>query len=202
MPKNKNLLLIFTRNPELGKVKKRLAAKTGEKAALDIYKFLLKHTSEITANLSADKEVHYSERIEKEDFWDETYTKKVQTGDDLGERMKNAFQQGFESGYQNIIIIGSDIYDLRHSDLEKAFKTLETSDYVIGPAMDGGYYLLGMKSLNLDLFKNKAWSTHSVFEETVKDMISKNIAILEKRNDIDHIEDLEDLPVFKQFLNK
>lgn len=202
MPENKNLLIIFTRNPELGKVKKRLAAKTGKKAALDIYRFLLKHTAEITRELSADKEVHYSERIPTEDLWDETYSKKVQKGEDLGERMKNAFQQGFEAGYRNIIIIGSDLYDLNHSDLIRAFQALEDSSYVIGPATDGGYYLLGMKSLNSDLFKNKSWSTASVFEDTVKDMDANNITVLEKRNDIDHFEDLQNNPIFQQFLKK
>lgn len=197
----KNLLLIFTRNPELGKVKKRLAATTGDESALKIYKFLLKHTAGITGRISADKEVHFSETIEKEGFWDESYGKKVQQGDDLGERMKNAFQQGFEAGYKNIIIIGSDLYHLSHKDLERAFETLESSDYVIGPATDGGYYLLGMKSLNLRLFKNKAWSTDSVFEETIKDMKGGKIGILEERNDIDHFEDLKDHPELQQFLN-
>ena len=202
MPENKNLLIIFTRNPELGKVKKRLAAKTGEKAALDIYKFLLKHTAEVTRELSTDKEVYYSERIPTEDLWDQTYSKKVQKGEDLGERMKNAFQQGFEAGYSNIIIIGSDLYDLNHSDLIRAFQALEKSSYVIGPATDGGYYLLGMKSFNPDLFKNKSWSTASVFEDTVKDMDANNLTVLEKRNDIDHFEDLENNPIFQQFLKK
>ena len=200
MPNDKNLLLIFTRNPEPGKVKKRLAASIGDEPALEIYKFLLKHTLEITKDLPADKEVYYSEKIEKEDLWDENYSKKLQKGEDLGERMKNAFQNGFESGYRNIIIIGSDLYDLQKNDLEKAFSALEISDYVIGPAIDGGYYLLGMKSLNLKLFKNKSWSTASVFEDTIKDINSKNITILEKRNDIDVFEDIKNIPVFQQFI--
>lgn len=197
----KNLLLIFTRNPEPGKVKKRLAASIGDEAALEIYKFLLEHTSKITSDLPADKVVYYSEEIEKEDIWDETYDKKPQKGEDLGERMKNAFQSGFESGYRNIIIIGSDLYDLDRNDLVEAFTALEKSDYVIGPAKDGGYYLLGMKSLNLNVFRNKSWSTASVFKETLKDINSKNITILEKRNDIDVLEDIKDVPVFQKFLN-
>lgn len=202
MPKNKNLLLIFTRNPELGQVKKRLAAKIGDEAALNIYLFLLKHTAKITEKLAVDKKVYYSEKVGNGDIWDETiYKKKVQTGSELGERMKNAFQEGFQEGYEKIIIIGSDLYDLERRDLEKAFQALEKSDYVIGPAVDGGYYLLGMKSLNLDLFKNKSWSTDSVFRETIKDMNTKNITILEKRNDIDHFEDIEGHPAFHQFLD-
>ncbi|GHA42927.1 hypothetical protein GCM10007103_25110 [Salinimicrobium marinum] len=200
MPENKNLLLIFTRNPEPGKVKKRLASSIGDEPALEIYKFLLKHTSEITKDLPVHKEVYYSERIEKEDLWNETYGEKLQKGEDLGERMKNAFQNGFESGYRNIIIIGSDLFEITKDDLEEAFNALENSDYVIGPAKDGGYYLLGMKTLNLKLFKNKSWSTASVFEDTIKDINSKHITILEKRNDIDVFEDIRDVPVFQQFL--
>jgi rSAM/selenodomain-associated transferase 1 len=200
MQKNKNLLLIFIRNPEPGKVKKRLAASIGDEPALEIYKFLLRHTHEITKDLPADKEVYYSEKIEKEDLWDESFSKKLQQGEDLGEKMKNAFQNGFESGYRNIIIIGSDLYDLENMDLQKAFNTLEISDYVIGPAIDGGYYLLGMKSLNLKLFKNKSWSTASVFKDTIKDLNSENITILEKRNDIDVFEDIKNIPVFQQFI--
>ncbi len=200
MSKKRNLLLIFTRNPELGKVKKRLAAKTGDKAALSIYRFLLKHTAEITKNISAEKKVCFSEAIEKGHFWDASYGKKLQKGKDLGERMKNAFQEGFEQGYHKIIIIGSDLYDLSSHDLEEAFAALEKSDYVIGPAQDGGYYLLGMKFLNLNLFKNKAWSTASVFEETIKDMGAKKIQVLEERNDIDHLEDLKAHPELQQLL--
>lgn len=179
-----------------------MAAKIGDKAALNIYLFLLKHTAKITEKLAVDKEVYYSEEIENEDVWNKAiFKKKVQTGSNLGERMKNAFQEGFQEGYENIIIIGSDLYDLDDRDLDKAFEALENSDYIIGPAVDGGYYLLGMKSLNLDLFKNKSWSTDSVFRETIKDMNTKNITILEKRNDIDHYEDIEGHPAFLQFLD-
>lgn len=201
MPETKNLLLIFTRNPELGKVKKRLAAKVGDPAALGIYEFLLKHTASITAPVDADKQVYYSERVEKNDLWNNTvFEKRQQQGADLGERMMNAFKTGFESGYSNIIIIGSDLYDLSANDIQKAFEALDTSDYVIGPAVDGGYYLLGMKYLNSEVFKNKAWSTNSVFEQTIENLKNDQITILEERNDIDHYEDLEGHPVFQQFL--
>ena len=201
MPLNKNLLLIFTRNPEPGKVKKRLAASIGDKAALEIYKSLLHHTAEITKRLPVDKEVYYSEKIEKNDSWDDKiYDKTVQKGEDLGERMKNAFQKGFAAGYTNIIIIGSDLYDLHQEDLDKAFKALQTSDYVIGPAQDGGYYLLGMKSLNAAVFERKAWSTKTVFQDTLKDLNEKKTTILEIRNDIDYVEDLKDHPAFHKYI--
>ena len=200
MRKNKNLLLIFVRNPEYGKVKNRLAADVGAQTALDIYKFLLQHTAAITRDLDMDKEVHYSEKIDVNDFWDDAvYRKKLQKGEDLGERMQNAFQEGFAAGYSNIIIIGSDLYDLNTKDLERAFVVLETSEYVIGPAEDGGYYLLGMKSVNYAIFRNKRWSTETVFQDTIKDMNTKKITILDRRNDIDLAEDLQDHPAFQQF---
>lgn len=202
MVNNKNLLLIFTRNPELGKVKKRLAKKIGEKPALDIYLFLLEHTARITKNLPFDKQVWYSEEIEKDDFWEGSiYDKKLQTGGGLGERMENAFRQGFAAGAKHIIIIGSDLFEISQKDLEKAFSALERAAYVIGPAEDGGYYLLGMKSLNSALFKEKSWGTATVFEETLKNIENQHITILERRNDIDVFEDIKDHPVFQKFIN-
>ena len=101
-----NLLLIFTRNPELGKCKTRLAATVGDQAALDIYNFLLQHTAKVTSQLSCDKAVYYSEEIWQDDVWDaNTYEKKLQEGSDLGEKMINAFKEGFAAGYKNIIVI-------------------------------------------------------------------------------------------------
>lgn len=202
MAKSKNLLLIFTRNPILGKVKRRLAARTGDDLALKIYKFLLEHTASVTGNLQVDKEVWYSEKIETGDIWDEeTFQKRIQQGNDLGQRMENAFKAGFEQGYQNIIIIGSDLYDLDQDDLERAFNSLEESPYVIGPAEDGGYYLLGMKDLDPAIFKNKNWGANTVFRETLKEIHNKSVILLEPRNDIDHFKDIKDHPAFQQFIN-
>ncbi|MEX0360564.1 MAG: TIGR04282 family arsenosugar biosynthesis glycosyltransferase, partial [Allomuricauda sp.] len=158
MDKSKHLLLIFTRNPELGKCKTRLAAKVGDQTALDIYKFLLSHTVNITSELDVTKWVFYSNEIWEKDIWaNGTYQKKLQNGTDLGQRMLNAFQEGFESGYEKIVIIGSDMYDLSQADLELAFSQLNQHDYVVGPAEDGGYYLLGMTALNKELFQDKQW---------------------------------------------
>ncbi|GGX22417.1 TIGR04282 family arsenosugar biosynthesis glycosyltransferase [Aquimarina muelleri] len=201
--KEKNLLLIFTRNPELGKCKTRLAATIGEEAALKIYTFLLQHTVAITKNLDVKKEVHYSVKIRDNDLWNpHIYSKKKQYGDDLGQRMEYAFLKGFEQGYENIIIIGSDMYDLSQKDIENAFLALDTHEYVIGPAEDGGYYLFGMKSLNSQVFKNKAWGTETVLEDTLKDIKEKNLKVLEERNDIDYYEDIKDIAVFQKFIDQ
>jgi len=197
----RRLLLIFTRNPELGKVKTRLAASIGDQNALDIYTFLLEHTVSFTQNLKVDKQVHYSVKIRENDIWNEIiYTKKQQHGADLGIRMQHAFEQGFEAGYNQIIIIGSDMYDLNEDDLEDAFSQLSSHDFVIGPAQDGGYYLLGMKQLKKSLFKNKTWGTSTVLADSMKDIEGELVAILEERNDIDVFEDIKDIPTFARFI--
>lgn len=198
---SKNLLLILTRNPELGKCKTRLAAKVGDTAALDIYKFLLLHTVSITQDLQVEKWVLYSENIWEDDIWSNLgYKKKLQVGEDLGERMSHAFAEGFRAGFENIIVIGSDMFHLDQSDLEKAFIQLQSNDYVVGPAEDGGYYLLGMKSLQTALFENKAWGTDTVLSDTLKDLRSKTVYFLDERNDVDHYEDIKDIEAFEPFL--
>ncbi len=200
--KKKELLLIFTRNPELGKCKTRLAATIGDRAALQVYQILLEHTVYITNNLKLVKQVYYSTSIVENDIWNPTiYTKRQQEGEDLGVRMHNAFKKGFEEGYTNIIIIGSDMYDLSQQDLRNAFNALETHDYVIGPAEDGGYYLLGMKILNSQVFTNKSWGTNTVLKKTLNDLQETNIKLLEERNDIDYYEDIQDIPVFQHLLS-
>lgn len=198
---HKNLLLIFTRNPEFGKVKTRLAKDLGDENALKIYKLLLQHTVQTTQNIQADKQVHYSVRVRNADYWDENiFSKKQQEGTDLGERMNFAFKKGFEEGYKNIIIIGSDLYDLLPKDIEKAFQELEKHDYVIGPAEDGGYYLLGMNSLNSNLFKNKKWGTSSVLEDTLANLNGSSVKLLKTRNDIDILDDIKNIPEFQKFI--
>ena len=195
------LLLIFTRNPKLGKCKTRLAATLGDQAALDVYMILLRHTAEITKDLNCLKEVYYSEEIPENDLWDkDIYTKQLQEGNDLGERMYNAFKSGFQKGYQKIIIIGSDIYDLNSETIEAGFNSLENSDFVIGPAADGGYYLLGMNSLNQEVFLNKNWGSDKVLETTLNNLAHKKITLLQTKNDIDVYEDLKEFDVFQSFV--
>lgn len=198
---NTNLLLIFTRNPELGKCKTRLAAKVGDKTALEIYEFLLAHTVSFTKELEAGKQVFYSEAIWENDLWDNhIYQKKLQNGVDLGIRMQNAFLDGFSSDFEKIIVIGSDMYDLSKEDIERAFAKLEDHDYVIGPAEDGGYYLLGMSIFKKELFKNKAWGTETVLSHTLEDLKTENYFLLEAKNDVDIYEDIKDIEAFQPYL--
>ncbi len=201
MDPGQNLLLILIRNPELGKCKTRLAAQVGDQAALDIYKFLLAHTLEVTKDLKVDKRVLYSREVLEDDIWDsKIYQKRLQRGEDLGERMEQAFKEGFRDGYYNIAIIGSDLYDLTQENLETAFGRFDSHDFVVGPAQDGGYYLLGMKSMKEELFRNKAWSTDRVLSDTLGDLKGETIALLPERNDVDLFEDIRDLEVFAPYI--
>jgi len=201
LAKSKNLLLIFTRNPELGKCKTRLAAKVGDEAALTIYKFLLYHTVQITVNLYAKKTVYYSEEIWEDDIWEnKVFDKKLQHGNDLGDRMANAFLDGFQQDFEKIIVIGSDMYDLSQEDLETAFKALDENDFVIGPAIDGGYYLLGMKHFIPELFQAKEWGTATVLQDTLSNLVAEKTALLVPKNDVDHYEDIKNIVAFAPFL--
>lgn len=198
---SKNLLLIFTRNPELGKVKTRLAKTIGEKKALEIYKFLLNHTKKVTKNIACDKAVYYSVKVRKNDIWDaSTYQKKQQLGEDLGIRMKHAFQDSFAAGYEKVLIVGSDLIDLSEDIIEKGFIQLASNDVVIGPAKDGGYYLLGVKSLPPNIFENKTWGTATVREDTLNDLKDKKVHLLNELNDADIFEDIEEHPAFQHLL--
>ena len=202
LPVSKKALIVFTRNPELGRCKTRLAATIGDQSALDVYRFLLDHTVKITSPLSADVYVYYSEKIREIDIWNTSiFRKKQQQGLDLGAKMQHAFTEVFGMGYQKAIIIGSDMYDINTQDLEDAFLTLENNNFVVGPAQDGGYYLLGMKQLKTSLFKNKKWGTSTVLSDTLKNLTLEKVSILPEKNDVDYFEDIKDIKVFEKFFN-
>ena len=163
-------LIIFVRNPELGKVKTRLAQTIGQEKALNIYKQLLQHTLDITKNLAVDKYVFYTDKIPEKDMWkDAGYYRLLQKDAGLGEKMHHSFKILFEKKYRKVVIVGSDCIELTEDIILNAFHSLQDHDAVIGPANDGGYYLLGMKKLYPDFFINKKWSTEDVYETTIKD---------------------------------
>lgn len=191
-PTSKNALIIFTKNPELGKCKTRLAQTIGDEAALNIYKFLLEHTASVSKEALADKYVFYSDNIKKNDLWDpDIFRKKRQQGIDLGERMENAFSELFLLGYDKVVIIGSDLLDLKTEHIDMAFKQLNENDVVIGPAKDGGYYLLGIKTLSSKIFKNKLWGASNVLKDTLNDIKNNSFSLLEELNDIDTFDDIK-----------
>lgn len=191
--KDGELLIIFYKNPQLGKVKTRLAATVGEAKAFSIYLLLSEHTRIITESLPVKKAIFYSDYIDNEDSWpNELYEKYLQCGDNLGEKMENAFAAGFKGGYKSICIIGTDCLELTSNIVHNAFRKLLTNDVVIGPAKDGGYYLLGMNYLQHALFRNKKWSSTTVLSETLNDlkMLGLNFQQLEPLSDVDEEKDL------------
>jgi rSAM/selenodomain-associated transferase 1 len=177
----------------LGKVKTRLAAAIGDGKAYSIYLLLAEHTRSVVEQLPMDKALYYSDFIDKDDTWSNaTFQKFLQSGNDLGEKMQNAFKSGFTTGYKTICIIGTDCIDLNASIISEAFRKLLTHDVVIGPAVDGGYYLLGMNRLHRQLFENKMWGTDTVFSDTLSDIKLLGLTCwqLQVLNDVDRVEDL------------
>ncbi len=186
-------IIIFVRNPEKGKVKTRLAATLGEEKALEIYMGLLEHTKAITRGLTGvSRYVFYAGSINGNDTWSkDDYHKMVQHNGDLGQKMYYAFKDVFAQGHDKVLIIGSDCPGLTSDSLQTAFDKLSNCDVVIGPANDGGYYLLGLKNLEEAFFLNKQWSTESVYAATLEDIQNLGLSYwsLPELVDIDTEED-------------
>ncbi len=197
----KNLLIVFAKNKLFGKVKTRLAKTIGDDVAFEVYEALYHITErESCAVSNADIHVHYSHFIDEEAWLN--CPKHVQVGETLGDRMKTAFETGYQLGYTNIIGIGADLPDIRHELIEKGFEALNDSDFVFGPAEDGGYYMVGMsKEEGKYIFENKPWSTTELLSITKAEISEKgdSIHLFETLNDIDTIEDLEKSTIGEQF---
>lgn len=193
----KALLIVFVKNIKLGKVKTRLAKTIGDQAAFEVYSELVKITEKATENIAIDKRIYFSDAI-IDSKWKGSY-KAIQKGENLGERMKNAFIKGFEDGYENIVLIGSDLPDINATYIETGLQTLKNHDVVFGPAIDGGYYLIGMKKTHHFIFDGKPWSQSNLLEVTLKELKQNNISfgLLKPLNDIDIFEDLEGSAFYK-----
>lgn len=187
---NKALVIIFVKNIKLGKVKTRLAKSIGNHAALEIYNELVKVTEKATEDLNTDKHIYFSDSVINS-MWKNDY-KTTQHGIDLGERMKNAFKNGFEAGYNRIVLIGSDLPDIESKHINEGLEKLKENEVVFGPAEDGGYYLIGLSKMHDCIFDNKPWSQTNLLKETLSQLHEKNITFstLDTLNDIDTIEDL------------
>ncbi|MEJ7767172.1 MAG: TIGR04282 family arsenosugar biosynthesis glycosyltransferase [Chitinophagaceae bacterium] len=191
----KKALIIFVKNPIEGKVKTRLAKTIGNTKALLIYKHLLAHTVLITSGIVCNKFVYYAGLVDDTDHWDNTrYEKKLQEGVDLGARMANAFKDIFHAGYHQAIIIGSDCYQLSTAIINDALVQLQDTDAVLGPSEDGGYYLIGLKTMQESLFKEKSWSSENVCSETITEFqkTGMSYSLLPVLNDVDVEADLDE----------
>ena len=149
------------------------------------------HTRRIAQSLSVSRYLFYSQEINNNDDWSAVdFIKRIQFEGDLGEKMSHAFETVLK--HQNkAIIIGSDCASLNVKIVEEAYEKLDKYDYVIGPAFDGGYYLLGMKVFTPSLFQKIAWSTETVFAQTKSkiEALGKSYYLLPTLSDIDYEED-------------
>ncbi len=190
-------LLVFARVPALGRVKSRLAAGVGPPAALAIYHELLGITRSAIVQSGVPATVWLADTAGPEPTqaeakeWAGLSTRCQETGD-LGQRMTAAFAAAFAAGATRVAIIGTDCPGLRPTHLTQAFALLGSHDVVLGPATDGGYYLLGLRQPQPELFLNKEWSTASVLADTVADAkrLGRSVALLPELHDVDTAADL------------
>lgn len=188
-------IIIFVRHPELGKVKTRLAASVGNEKALLIYKLLIAHTYKLVKDLPFDVYVYYTVEIIEQDVWNsKNIIKKRQKGNDLGEKMQNAFSEVFFESHSKVVIIGSDCYELTTQIINEAFDATGNDKVVIGPAKDGGYYLLGLYKHLPEIFKDISWSTAKVLEQTtnILQRLQYPYQMMPMLNDIDEEKDLNE----------
>jgi uncharacterized protein len=199
-------LIVFTRYPQPGKAKTRLIPALGAEGAAALQRQMTEHTlkhvqtlidrrplsAEIWFAGTAAPEALESDRQRMQNWLGSEWRYCPQPGGDLGTRMAHAVQAAFSAGAQRVVVIGTDCPDLVAEKLVQAFQVLETHDLVLGPAVDGGYYLIGLSQCVPTLFANIAWSTCEVLQQTVEAAKQANLSIgyLARLADIDRPEDL------------
>ncbi len=202
MARSESIVIVFAKNAQKGAAKTRLARSIGDDSALEVYKILLSHTKSELLKLKQDIRIVFYGEIDKYNFWYEhIFQKSLQSEGDLGLKMQTAFESCFDEGYSKAVIIGTDLHDFSKDMVEEALGHLDNHDVVIGPAMDGGYYLLALKpNFPRALFENKQWSSSSVLEDTLNDLKHLKVQLLAPKNDIDTLADIVDIEEFKQFI--
>ena len=195
-------LLVFARLPEHGAVKTRLASEIGDDRALAVYSAMLRDALASIGDSKEGTEVEIlwapTEGADGEAlasaFGDRALA--MQTGESLGDRLSMAFSERFFfHRTERIIAVGVDDPTIPRPLIDRAFDLLESCDWVVGPARDGGYYLIGCRgpAFESEAFQEIAWGTSSVFSSTIAKIRAwqRNLAILPMRSDIDTAEDLE-----------
>jgi len=196
--KNNSCIIIFCKYPEAEKVKTRLGREIGHKKAVNIYKIFLKNLGKILNKIDKDK-IIFMNSLSNEKYFTNLFGNNnkyyLQTGNNLGEKMFLAFKKVFSLGYKNAVIIGSDVPEITDTIINKGINLLDKKHFVIGPTIDGGYYLLGINKNNLDkiIFEDIDWSTDKVFKQTCNKIkiLNKSKILLKKLNDIDTLSDLK-----------
>ncbi len=190
-------IILFVKYPVEGKVKTRLAKTVGNTIATKLYRLFAESIFSFTSDINTSyKYIFFSEKNEESlirKWIGKKYFYVSQDGDDLGERMKNAFRLVFSHGAKKTIIIGTDIPDLSKEIIEESIDKLDKSDLVIGPSPDGGYYLLGIKKYQPFLFDGITYSTNTVLQETIKKAKDNGLTYhtLDLLADIDNEEELK-----------
>jgi len=181
-------------------VKSRLALHLGKERAAEIYRQL---AETVVANLTPqasehDYEINLSFAPESTAqqitaWFPQQHLFSPQQGSDLGERMSNAFLHAFADGHAKALLIGSDCPDISRTIINRGFMQLDTHDIVLGPAHDGGYYLIGLRRPEPELFSNMNWGTGCVLQQTLEKIDAANltVALLPELHDIDRFEDLK-----------
>lgn len=191
----KNALVIFIKNPEPGKVKTRLAKTVGFEVAADMYKNLVeKNMAEVKPlhQIVCDCWIAYdppNAEISMRQWLSEDYYYLPQQGEGLTDRILNVINDLFKREYSSVAILGSDTLNLRKELIDQCFQMLKLHDIVIGPARDGGYYLIALKSINISVFEGITWSTDKVLEETIHRINKENLTyhLIETLDDMDEI---------------
>lgn len=198
--KNNAHILFFVKYPEPGEVKTRLAARIGADKAAELYgNFVLDILAKLESTQLPFTICLYPEQKKEllKGWLGEGYAYILQKGADVGERMASAFLEAFAGGHSRVILIGSDFPDLPQSFLEESLGALSTHDAVIGPATDGGYYLIGFRdrTFSPQAFEGMQWGTEVVFKKTLSIMRDRKqqVYILPAWSDVDTLEDLKEL---------
>lgn len=189
--------VIFAKFPEAGKVKTRLIGTVSAETAAALHAICLQHVIEIAAGIDG-LDVWVATTPPDAEF-SEFLLPGVQTIDqadgDLGQRLADATSSIFQLGYRNVILLGSDCATLTQGDLRKGLAALSAVDVVIGPAQDGGYYLLGMTRYEASLFESIDWSTERVCAQTIERVRAADMQheLLREQRDLDDAADLRAL---------
>ncbi len=191
-------LLFFVRNPKRGAVKSRLAGVLGEEVAVGLYKnFILDMLSTLEKGGFSCSVCFYPANAlaDIKEVLGAPYRYLPQQGANLGERMEHSFSQVFSAGFGRAVLIGSDLPDLPLDIIDEAFASLQRVDAVVGPALDGGYYLIGFKkdSFTPEVFRDMPWGTETVLQQTIGVLKNhrRSVHLLPSWDDIDSLEDLK-----------
>ena len=196
---SKNYYGVMVKYPEPGMVKTRLAADIGMEQAALICRQLITRVMNQTmpAGAGYERYIFYDPPNRRKDFesWfpDEIFM--AQSDGDIGRRMDSGIRLLLKNGAEKAVITGSDIPDISSEIITQAFDALDRADVVLGPARDGGYYLIGMKRPMPELFRNISWSSEDVFSETVNTIrkSGKSYGTLPALSDLDTVEDLKNV---------